>query len=297
MIQQLRESYKDSYRKRHQLLDDLTDKEKQLFTKICNDLQLNYKNLPGFFFIQFTHSFLLDTPSYVWQLWFYSQHIRKNAIKQDSPILSMNQVYKDLCKLIDKGCFRINKGCEQKYLKHLIYECVSVYKDLGVLVDIDKEKKEIRYDQIPIFQQLENNLFIELYYNYIQPMLNVNFDFKNNKIPENVRKAVFYFQNKWMNTKTGYFIGDEYKLPKKDKVSHVVIYTEKNLLDQALKLLSEEQKSAISYYLKKHPYTAEQICDLLVQHHGANGTKNANGKYKILPYVEEYIFSSLWLWK
>ncbi|WP_121616728.1 hypothetical protein [Virgibacillus halodenitrificans] len=293
MLHQLRLNYKNSYKMRHQLLDPLTEKEKQVFIKTCDELQLNYNNLPGFFFIQFTHSFLLETPPYVWQSWFYSWNIRKNVKMEESPILSMNQVYIDLCKLINKGFFRMNKASEQKYLKHLIYECVSLYKDIGVLVDIDNERKEIRYDKIPMYQKMKPNIFVELYYNQIRHFL--DFDFDKNKIPEDIRKTVFHFQNKWENSRNGYSIGDEYKSP--EKVDHVVIYANQNTLDKALRILSDEQKKAISFYLKKYPYTLEKICDLLVKRHGASSERNFDGKYKILPYIEEYVFSSLWLWK
>lgn len=297
MLHQLRENYKESLKARNQLLKPLTTKENQLFNKISNDLRLNSNNLPGFFFVQFTHSYLLETPSYVWQTWFYSWNIWKKTQSQAIPVLSMNQVYKDLCKLIENGYFRMNKANEKKYLKHLIYECVLLYKELGVLVDIDNERKEIRYDQIPTFQQMEPNIFVELYYNQIQPMLDVNFDINNNEIPEGIRKSVFLFKSNWMNTNNGYFMKDEYKWSEKEKVDHVVIYTDQNMLDRALKILTDDQKRAISIYLKKYPYNAERICELLIQRHGASGLRMSDGKYTILPYVEEYVFSSIWLWK
>lgn len=298
MINQLREGYRKSYKARNRLLESLTDKEKQLFLKVSNDLQFNLNNLPGFFFIEFPHSFLLETPSYVWQTWFYKRHIWNKTQTQEIPILSLNQVYKELCRLIDEGYFRMNKESEQKYLKHLIYECVTLYMELGVLVDIDKVRKEIRYDRIPLFQQINANIFIELYYNQIYPLLNAKIDFKNNEIPENIRKAVFLFQNHWKNARNGYLIKDEYKWNDDNhKMNNIVIYTDQNRLDTALRILTKNQKNAISFYMKKNRYSVEEICNLLVVHHQANGERNKDGSYKIYPFVEEYIFSSLWLWE
>jgi hypothetical protein len=298
MLHQLRQHYKEIYKKRHQLLQPLTEKEKAMFLKISNELHFNLNNLPGFFFSEFVHSYLLDTPSYVWGTWFYSRFIHKKTIKQAKtyPCLSMNQVYQDLCELINLGYFRLNKAYEVKYVKYLIYECVSLYKELGVLVDVDREKKEIRYDQIPIFEQIEPNIYIELYYNHILPKLNMDLDFKNNEIPTDIQKTVLFFQKKWLNSHNGYYIEEEYKWPNHCKENHLIIYTDQKRLDMALQLLSEEQKKAISTYLKRKPYSIDQICHLLVTYHGASGEKRPDGKYKIYPYVEEYILSSLWLW-
>lgn len=302
MLNQLREEYKRIYSKRHNLLLQLTDREKTIFIKLSNELQLNQENLPGFFFIDYPHSYLLKTPSYVWVLWLYHRFIHHQTRKMGNsyPRLSLDQIYKDMCVLIKNNYFSLNEKCEEKQLKHLIVECINEYKKIGAIVDVNKGVKELRYDQIPLFTQIDSNIYIEMFYNFILPELNYQFNFQNETVPSNIKKVVYFFQNEWANSYNGYCIKDQFKWANQQQSNvnkHVVIYADQNVLETAINYLTDKQKKAIAAYLKNNnARSSQEVCELLIKDFHMNAEKDNNGIYKIYPYVDEYVFSSLWLW-
>ncbi|MEX3623712.1 hypothetical protein [Viridibacillus arvi] len=302
MLNQLREEYKRLYSKRHNLLQLLTERERKIFIKISNELRLNQKNIPGFFFIEFPHSHILKTPSFVWQLWLYHRFIHFQTSKQakDYTNLTLVHVYGDICELIDSNYFRLNSGCEKQQLKHLITECINEYTKIGVLVDKNNNSlKEIRYDHIPLFD-MNDNIFVEIFYNFILPKFNYQFDFQNEAIPRDIKKSVYLFQNKWLNTNNGYVIQDQFKFSNQQQCesdTQVIIYADQKALEKALTFLTPEQKKSIAMYLKSDTrYSTNEICELLIRDFNLNNKKDDNGLYQIYKYIDEYIFSSLWLW-
>lgn len=301
LVNQINEQYHQIVQKRELLMTVMTDNEQEIFIKIGHELSLTRNNLSGFFFLAFPHSYLMKTPDFVWQLWLYHRYIHNQTEKQgkDYPILSLERIYADMCVLIEKGYLNMHEGCNQSLLKYLLIEWVKAYKRIGVLVDKTTIEKEIRYDVMPIFEQIQDNISIEIFYNLVLPHYKGSFDFQDTSIPRDFKKAVYVFQNQWVNQNNGYKMKHQFKMPNIPLLSdQIIIYTDnKKVLETAITCLTEEQKKMIADCIKTNPkHTVEQICETLIQKFNLNPIKTHEGQYEIYPFVDEYIFSSLWLW-
>lgn len=301
MLNQLREQYNKSMSRRQNLIPPLTNNERNIFLKISSELKLSPNNIPGFFFINLPYTYLLKTASYVWHLWIYQRFIHNQASKQSTsfPELSVDEIYDDMCILVEKNYFLMNENTNKNELKSLILDCISEYKKMGIIIDKSNGMKEIIYDQIPLLD-MKDNIFVELFYNFILPELNFHFDFTDDTVPPVVKRAIYIFQNRWINSYTGYCIQDQFKgMETQGNImnSDLIIYADQKLLNTALTYLSDEQKNSIATYLKNDSsISTSEICELLIEKFHLNSEKDSNGLYHIYKYVDEYIFSSLWLW-
>ena len=303
-LEQYNIQFNDSINKRERLLVELTDNESTIFIKISHDLGFTRKSMSGFFFLELPHNYLLETPTFLWQSWFYNRYIYKQTIKQgrEYPLFSLETVYNDMCKLIQSGYFRLSGNFKLFMLKHLIMDLITAYEKLKILTPVNSYTREIRFDELPVFQDINDNVFIEIFYNYILPKYNGVFDYMDQTVPREIKKAAYLFENHWRNNSNGYLIKYQYNPPSlldnKKIDNQIVIYTEnKAILEKALELLTEEQKKFIATCLKSNSkYVPKDICEMLIKKFNLVPNKMNNGDYEIQPYVEEYIFSSLWLW-
>ena len=304
LVNQINELYYKSVHQRELQILTLSSKENELYMKIAYELKINSNNLSGFFCLAFKHSYLFKTPSFVWQTWLYHRFIHDQTKKQNNefPLISLESIYNDMCLLIDKGYFNMDSRYNKTLLKYLLIEWSKVYEKLGVITAKSKVLKEIRYDSIPILETLQENISIEIYYNYILPYFNYQFDFNNSEVPNELKKAVYIFETTWKNNKNGYYINQEFKISNfdtnnKNNVPIIIFTDNQTTLKTALVHLKDEQKRAIAAYLKSGKvYSTNEICDLLIKDFNLNSDKDDKGNYKIFPFVDEYIFSSLWLW-
>ena len=307
LLNQINGLFYNSVNQRELLISTLNSKEHELFFKITKELMINFNNLPGFFSLAFRHSYLMRTPSFVWQTWLYHRFIHEQTLKQNKeyPMISLEHIYNDMCQLINKGYFVMHSNYNQTLLKYLIIEWSKAYENLGVIVSKSKTIKEVKYDSIPIFNTVQDNISIELFYNNILPHYNYQFDFQDDTIPYDLKRAVYIFENSWKNLNNGYSIKQEFKISssvsskkKSFNNTQLIIYTDnKSTLKDALDFLKDEHKLAIAAYLKSgNTYSTEEICEFLIRDFKLNSNKDHEGKYQIYSFVDEYIFSSLWLW-
>jgi hypothetical protein len=298
-IEKLREEYKRYYKDRQQLTKELTHQEMNLLRSMSKARGLNKDNLSGFFFLDLLHSKALLTPSYIWQTWLYHRFIHHQMSLQPSlsPVLTFSDIYRATEKMVKDGIFRVASNSHLDDVMQLIREYLAVYESLDVL-RIDGEFIYLYYDEMPVFSLNEENIYITLYFNAMKGKVR-NKPECLDQFPENMQKTIEEFYACWRNSQTNFLIGDQYKFTEQQKRYlgfDLMIYSDKYLLDEALRILTNEQKRAISYYLKQGRYSIFQLCDLLVKRHGASPKKDKTGKYEIYQYVEEYVFSSLWLW-
>lgn len=300
LIDKLREEYKRAYSHRQNLTRELTQAEKNLLMSMSKSRGVNKNNISGFFFLSFSHAEILLTPMFIWQTWFYHRFIHQQTINQknDFPVLKVQAVRKAFEDRVRDGTFRLNQGYEIGDLKKVISSLLSVYETLQIISEKEENVYFINYDEIPNFPAMEQNIYVNLYFDFIGKKMK-SVPIQVDEFPENMKNSILDFFYYWKNGRTGCWLGDQYKLTPQQKRFigfDLLIYSNNNLLDKALQLLNNEQKRAVSYYLQKEQYTPSQICEMLVKNHGANPQRNSSGTYLILPYVEEYIFSSIWLW-
>ncbi len=301
LINRLREEYKYLFTQRQQLTMNLTEKEKQLFLNISKSRGLNKNNLSGFFFLNSPFAEVLLTPNYIWQTWFYHRFIHHQTSNQNS--ISPKVYFETICRgfedRINDGTFRLNTDCLKADIRKLVRGCLSVYEALQLVsVKSGGEMYEINYDDMPVSQSIDENIYINLYFNLIGKKVKSK-PLQVELLPENMRKSITDFYRNWRNIQTNYLLGEQYKLTNQQKNYlgfDVFIYVDEHLLDESLRLLTNEQKRAISKYLKQGNYSLLDLCNLLILKHGASDIKDVSGKYEIYQYVEEYTFSSLWLW-
>lgn len=301
LIMKLREEYKLLYNQRQRLTKDLTENEKNLLMNMSRSRGLNKNNLSGFFFFPSAYSDVLITPPYIWRTWFYHRFIHHQTDNQSSalPKWTFEKILNDFTERVNDGSFRLNPNYHTNHLLYLVRECIALYESLQVIALKENGSViEINYDAMPVFASIEENIFINLYFTVVDNKIS-NHPPLVDSLPENMQKSIQIFYSNWKNMNTDQYIGEQYILTEQQKDFlgfDLMIYLDGPLLDDSLNLLSNEQKRAISLYLKQKPISSIELCERLVNHHGASDKKDAAGAYEILPYVEEYTFSSLWLW-
>ncbi|MHB8127164.1 MAG: 3'-5' exonuclease, partial [Desulfitobacteriaceae bacterium] len=149
--------------KRDSFFKGLTEKEKQLFFKLCEKHGYTEDSFPGIFDIEVEHSALIQTPAKVWQLWLYDRCIFQ---KNDSDLLYITAIYDrsvkriyDFIKLQDEGIFRTSTNSNYKFA---FYEYMEILVNLGIVSRVEIRRYKILINEIPKYNDRKENVLIKI---------------------------------------------------------------------------------------------------------------------------------------
>ena len=149
--------------KRDSFYKGLTEKEEKLFLELCEKHGYTQDSFPGIFDVEVEHSFLIQTPAKVWQLWLYDRCIYK---KDASEFLYITAIYDrsitriyDFIMLQEEGVFRTSKDTSYKFA---FYEYLEILVNLGIVSRVEVRRFKILINEIPIYKDRKENVLLKI---------------------------------------------------------------------------------------------------------------------------------------
>ncbi|MCP8971030.1 hypothetical protein [Ectobacillus ponti] len=129
---------------------DMTEKEKALFETLLSKHKLYDQSFPGLFSVSTSHSFVIQTPPQLWQLWIYDTYIHGKTAPQDK--IWVPQVKDIFYTMHKKGMFRLTCTFGDPHFPSAIQEYFERLGLLGMVRSLGRHTakcQQILANQLP----------------------------------------------------------------------------------------------------------------------------------------------------